>query len=453
MKRAIGGAVFPFLFLFTYGCSKPERTIQKAIDAGSGTVELPAGTTELQQELRISSNGGPLEIVGSSDTILKPGGDFQGRALIVIEGANKVTLRDFAIDGSRAELQRPTEAPVRGSDYGSQFQRNGVYIGTSQEVTVRNVRFREILNFAILANNAKKLKVENVAVEDSGGRDSKSRNNGSGGILVEEGSQDFEIRNCTVRRVLGNGIWTHASSFAKRNLRGVIAGNRIETVGRHGIEVGHANGVRVENNSLQLIGYPSSAVDVEAEPPAAFASAARVDESAFVGNSAAEINGRCFSLDGFHDGEVTRNTCKNRSTDLKEYPRNEYAMTLGNTYPEMQSQNIKIVENMFDGFRLGGLYLIGENHQVTGNTFQHLNLGKCTGEEKPGCPVLEKDPDYPKAGIYLAFRAARPNPSRNNTIEKNRIEGFRMKENCILTGPSIKTSENTISGNTCSNTE
>ena len=72
------------------------------------------------------------------------------------------------------------------------------------------------------------------------------RNNASGGILLEEGTRDFEVRECIVRRVRGNAIWTHSNYFSPRNDGGVIAGNAIEDVARDAIQVGHATNMRVE---------------------------------------------------------------------------------------------------------------------------------------------------------------------------------------------------------------
>ena len=100
-------------------------------------------------------------------------------------------------------------------------------------------------------------------MEDSGSRNAQGRNNLSGGILIEEGSTQFEVRDSVFERIAGNGLWTHSLRISPRLEDGVFAGNRFDTIGRDAIQVGAASRVRVEDNTGANIGYPVELVDVE----------------------------------------------------------------------------------------------------------------------------------------------------------------------------------------------
>ena len=123
----------------------------------------------------------------------------------------------------------------------------------------------------------------------------------------------FRVAGCDLRDIRGNGIWTHSLYTSPRNARGVFAENRFERIGRDALQVGHATGVRVERNQGQRIGYPVDDVDMEGRAiPVAVDTAGNVDASVYAGNVFREINGKCFDLDGFHDGAVRGNVCVNR---------------------------------------------------------------------------------------------------------------------------------------------
>lgn len=444
----------PAILLLLGSCSTKDGGLQKALDKGTGIVTLPPGAIELDAALRVPPHAHDLEIAGSQKSVLRAGPKFQGRALIVIQNAKGVRLSNFAIDGNREVLDRPTELPAGATSYSMHFQRGGILIEDSENVTVSGVEIREVVGFAVLASRARKLKVEKVTVDDSGSNNIQGVNNTSGGILIEESSEDFEVRDCSLRRIRGNGIWTRASGFSTRNQRGVIAGNQLEVVGRRAIEVGHANRVRVEQNTIRLTGFPAEAVDPDPNYlPAALATSQRVDESSFVSNLASDINGRCFELDGFHDGQVLKNTCRNRG-EPREYPHGSYALALGNSYADMDSQSVTIEGNNFDGSRLGAVFLIGHNHKVTGNMFRNLNQAHCNrGLDNIPCDVKRAEPHLTVAGVYLAFRAARPAPARENLIRGNQIHGFQMKDNCIHYAPGVTEQANTVAANACLDAE
>src|SRR5205085_7152779 len=103
--------------------------------------------------------------------------------------------------------------------------------------------------------------IDHVRIESSGSRDANGRNNTTGGILFEEGTTDFRVTNSEFYDVRGNGVWTHSLYTSPRNARGVIEGNRFDTIGRDAIQIGHATEVRVLDNIGRRIGYPARIVD------------------------------------------------------------------------------------------------------------------------------------------------------------------------------------------------
>ena len=125
------------------------------------------------------------------------------------------------------------------------------------------------------------------------------------------------------------------------------------------IQVGHATEVRVENNRGRSIGYPIEEVDLEGRGyPVAIDTAGNVDKSTYRNNQFEEVDGKCFDLDGFHDGEVSGNTCLNEDS-APNYPYGNFGIIINNSNPDMQSRNIRITGNTIDGELYGGIFIIG----------------------------------------------------------------------------------------------
>jgi len=449
---SISAAATVLLVLLT-SCSNPERDIQRMLDKGTGTVTLPPGVTVLTRELRTPPGARNLEIAGSPGTILKADREFRGRAMLVVQNAQGIRIRDVAFDGSRPEIGKPAEMPPAASPFLNHFQNNIIALDDSRDVLISNIDIREAPAMAILAARVKKIRIEKVRIEDSGGRNSRGRNNTTGGILLEEGTEDFEVIDCSLKRVTGNGIWTHSTFLSPRNYRGRIAGNNFETIGRDAVQVGHANRVRVEGNRGRFIGFPFDLVDQENQGiPVAVDTAGKVDEGVYTRNHFEEINGKCFDLDGFHDGEVSENTCINKGG--ADYPNGHYALVMNNTNDQMQSEGIVIRDNVFDGTKFGGIFVIGERHRIFRNKLRNLNRWRCN-EGLPGspCPALPRDPDLTQAGIYLGDKAERFAPARGNVIEDNEISGYRMSTRCVMITPRLSAADNTIRNNRCSDSE
>ncbi len=413
----------------------------------SGTVTLPPGLIELHQELVIPEGARELEIRGAPQgTALKAADDFRGRALLVIRHSRQVRILNLTLDGNRAALARPQGLPPHDVPFCRFTVHNGVLAEDIEGLEVANVRLRNIAGFAILVARSQQVRIEHVHIEDSGSLDALGRNNTTGGILLEEGTADFLVRECHLRRVRGNGIWTHSLYTSPRNRDGLIVSNHFEELARDAIQIGHATGVRVEGNRGRRIGYPLSEVDPQATP-VAIDTAGNTDASVYAFNHFEEINGKCIDLDGFHHGEVRANVCRNQGP-RRNYPHGHFGIVLNNSNPDMQSENILILGNEIEGAVYGGIFLVGSGHQVVANRLRRLNLARCR-PDLPGCVYWADEPELLSAGIYLGRRAERPAITRDNLIRDNVITGFGMRSRCIVAGPGVKASDNRITGNQC----
>jgi hypothetical protein len=410
-------------------------------------IQLPPGIVDVRSEMSVD---GATEVVGApSGTTLRAAQGFQGRAVIVVHGAGAI-LRDFSIDGNRDALEARTGLPAYDKPFARFTRGNGVLAEDVDAFSVERVRFRNIAGFAVLVSLSRHVVIQEATVEDSGSRNSNGRNNATGGILLEEGTTDFRVASCDLRRIRGNGIWTHSLYTSPRNARGVIAQNTFEEVGRDAIQVGHATEIRVVQNSGVRIGFPLEAVDIENRAiPVGMDTAGNVDRSSYALNRFDEVNGKCIDLDGFHDGEIRGNICRN-SAPPERYKFGGYAIVMNNTNPDMQSRNIRVVDNLIDGSLFGGVFVIGTGHLVAHNRLLNLNTAHCNEEAaRFGCSYAPGQPDMLKSGIYLGRGAERPDPAKGNRIEDNDITGFQMKARCIGFAPGILPAWNVIRDNRC----
>jgi hypothetical protein len=124
----------------------------------------------------------------------------------------------------------------------------------------------------------------------------------------------------------------------------------------------------------------------------------------------------------------------------------------------MKSENIAIVDNLVDGSKFGGIFLLGSRHKVLGNRLLNLNLAGCNeSRARFGCVAIQGEPDVLQSGIYLGRIAAewaqkRGDASRDLVIENNLITGHRMKTRCIMAAPGVSLEESVVRGNTCEDT-
>jgi parallel beta-helix repeat protein len=419
----------------------------------TGVVELPAGTIVLHHELTVPEHARMLEIRGHpSGTTLRAAADFDGRALIYAQNALSLRLTGFRIDGNRAALRKPIGLPTSDTSFARYYRNNGVVIENTGGVLIRDVTFTEVANYPVIVSASSGVRIENVRIEDCGSLSPAGFNNASGGILLEEGTHDFEVRHCTIRRVRGNGIWTHSFYHSRRNADGDIHENVIEDVARDAIQVGHATNITVRGNTGRRIGYPPELVDIAAwAVPVGIDTAGNVDKSIYADNHFEDVNGKCMDLDGFHDGEIRDNSCISRGP-YGEYPYAQFGIVFNNSNPDFEPANVTVTGNTIDGAGYGGLYLLGSNQTIVGNHFVGLNRNGCTSDRtRPRCDYSSGDPALLRAGIYLVPGAARPAKTVHNRITGNEISGFGMREHCIEAAPGVSLTANGIMGNRCVN--
>ena len=448
-----------FLWLGTLTAAAPgpvihtnsEAALRKALARGTGIIELPHGGTELHRSLEIPSGAKDLEIRGNpGGSLLSMSRDFLGPAVLVAANASGLTLSNFEIRGNREWLRSGLGLPPGEVPFADFYSDNAILIRKCAQVRIRAIFLLRIPGFAVLVNASSGVTIDGLTIEDSGTLNSQERNNTTGGILIEEGASEFTVRNCKIRRVLGNGIWTHSYQASPRNRNGQITGNFISTVARDAIQVGHATGVRVDHNNGEQIGFPASYVDVEGKGiPVALDTAGNVERSFYADNHFADVNGQCIDLDGFHDGDVTGNSCVNRKP-IDAYPNLHEGIVFGNTNPGMNSMNVLVSRNRIEGFAYGGLYLIGSGERILDNDFLDINRAHCTGDmSRPRCNYAPNEPGLLRSGIYLGKSGGRPADTHENVIRNNLINGFGMDKWCIEAAPGVDLSRNVIELNRC----
>jgi parallel beta-helix repeat protein len=409
---------------------------------------------EVSSEIVLPADAHDLEIRGAKGgTLVRARPDFHGRAIFVVSGGTNIRFHDFEVVGSRGALTQSTEQGLAPDDVPfSRFTKNsGILAESTKGLTISNVKMREMAGFAVLVSHGSHAKIDSVSVEDSGSQNSKKHNNATGGILLEEATTDFEVTNCTLKNILGNGIWTHSLYQSPRNARGLIQNNKVEYVGRDAFQVGHAISIRVENNTAEGVGFPVDAVDMEhGAIPVALDTAGNTEQTLYLNNHFSEINGKCMDLDGFHDGEIRGNTCEN-SLPPDAYKYGNYGIVMNNSNPDMSSRNIVITGNTIDGAMFGGIYVIGTGNTITRNRLYHINMAHCPELAALfGCFLGADEPDILRTGIYLGRGAHRPDIARGNIIEDNTISGYGMGEHCLGTAPGVSLAANRVARNECS---
>jgi len=257
------GPIVFLAVLFLTGCSQsPEARIRATLASQTtGVIRFPPGEIEISSELTLAPGAHDLAISGSG-TRLKAADNFKGRAILVLENAERIHLHDFAIDGNRGKLAKPLEMAPPENAFRVWYPNNGVLANKVAGLQIEGLELSDVVNFPIMISQSSKVRIRKVVIDSSGSKNARGRNNLSGGILLEEGTSDFEVRETTFRNILGNALWTHSNFHAPRQEDGLFFDNQFDTIGRDAIQVGHATRVRVGGNSGVNIGFPVEVVDI-----------------------------------------------------------------------------------------------------------------------------------------------------------------------------------------------
>ena len=112
---------------------------------------------------------------------------------------------------------------------------------------------------------------------------------------------------------------------------------------------------------------------------------------------------------------------------------------------------MRIEDNLIDGAKFGGVFVIGENNVVAGNRLLNLNTAHCNEDAvRFGCYYAPGQPDMLRAGIYLGSGAERPAPARGQpgrTQSDHGLEDGRRAASAARL--SIQPQWNTLRWNVC----
>ena len=436
------------MLLLAVSCASPQSALQHALNRGTGTVRLPPGITEIHSELTIPAGAHDLEITGSPNTVLRAADDFRGRALIACSGGQRIRLHGFTIDGNRTFRDTVEMAPPENA-FRLMYRNNGVWLDQARSIAISGMQFRLVPGFAVLISRSSDIAITGVSVSYSGSLNRHVRNNSTGGIVIEEGSSNFRVQNCSFRHILGNALWTHSLYTSARNRDGLFAANQFDTIGRDAIQVGHATGVRVIGNHGRRIGFPEDVVDSEnGGTPVAIDTAGNVNDSSYRDNRFEEVDGKCFDLDGFHDGEVVSNACISPKT-AADYKYGHYALVMNDSNPDMHARNVAIVGNEFNGVKFGGIYVVGGPHRIERNRLLNLNLAHCNDNPAIPCLYMKGQPDLLRSGIYLGAGVKKQDATVDNVIRRNEVEGYKIREHCVVASPAVSLAANDVGDNQC----
>lgn len=378
-----------------------EARLRSSLQTKTGAVTLPGGVIEISREIVLPADVHDLEIRGA-DTTIRASAEFRGRALIVLPAGRNIRIHDLSLDGSRDAFPQPVAPAPAAAMLSRVTANNGILAEGVTGLDIAQVHATRVAGFPILVNGGRNVHIHDVEITESGSLDANGHNNGSGGVALEEGVTDFEIVHALIGKIRGNGVWIRSSGGPENAgsgsaARGRIADSEFAIVARAAIELNHATAITIENNTAHMIGFPGEEVLIGGTAlPAAIASTGSVNHSAIRNNNFEQIAGRCLSLDGFSDGEVTGNGC---------------------------------TDGLFNGFLIRGT-----GNRITGNHLTGLNNAH------------RDQPESLRAGIYLAAGAS------GNTLDANEISGFGMAQHCIG-GPGALEgggAANKIAKNVCS---
>jgi hypothetical protein len=253
-----------------------DTALRNALTARTGVVTLPSGEFEISREIVLPGDVHDLEIKGANTT-LKASPEFRGRALLTIVNGKNIRIHNLSLDGNRDAVGRMFSLPNPGTMYARFVPANGIVAENATGLEIADIKATHIAGFAVLVNSGKGVRLHDIDVTASGGFNAQRRNNGAGGIVIEEGTTDFEIRRCAFGSIRGNGVTLRSSDHGK------IYENEFRSIAREAIKTDTVKAITIENNRMEQIGFPVEEVD----GPGAL----------------------CMRLDRFDNGAITENTC------------------------------------------------------------------------------------------------------------------------------------------------
>src|SRR5438270_659728 len=123
------------------------------------------------------------------------------------------TVFGLALDGNREAVGRLSGPPPAGTQFSRFVANNGILAEAVKGLEISDIQATYIAGFVVLVNGGSQVRIHDVEVTESGGFNVQRHNNGSGGILLEEGVSDFEITRCLFGKLRGNGIWLTSDSL------------------------------------------------------------------------------------------------------------------------------------------------------------------------------------------------------------------------------------------------
>ena len=390
-SSCVKNLVFSLVALASVAQAATEADLRKALATKTGRVVLPEGTFEISREIVLPADAHDLDIVGPGVT-LKAAATFRGRALLVIPQGSNIRIFGLALDGNRESVGRLTGPPPAGTLFSRFVANNGILAEGVKGLEISTIQATYIAGFTILVKGGSKVNIHEVEITESGGLDGRRRNNGSGGILLEESVTDFEISRCLFGKVRGNGIWLTSDAGSPPVSHGRIYENEFSILAGSAVVMRNADAIEVEENTAKMLGFPSEEVDtVDSLLPAGIAARGRVSHLGVRDNHFEQISGRCMAFNGLTDSEIATNDCK---------------------------------DVLFNA-----VVLTGSRNTVNVNHFLDVNKSN------------KSDPESLHAGVYLGASA------RDNTIEGNEISGPGISQHCVV-GPGA--AANRAARNECS---
>jgi hypothetical protein len=98
-------------------------------------------------------------------------------------------------------------------------------------------------------------KLTDIEITESGGFNAQHHNNGMGGIALEEGAADFDIRRCLIGGIRGSAVTLRGVK------RGTISESELNVLSGDAVNADKVSAVTIRNNRIRQIGFPAAETD------------------------------------------------------------------------------------------------------------------------------------------------------------------------------------------------